>query len=139
MPVLDDAIAKAEALLQELKDASAQLAADEQGESAAAPATLEVVPPSAAADPEPPLDGAAPDNALPFKCPACGATYEAEVECVNGHQAEQTLPTADVLAGATIAEEAPAATPEPSNAVTETGTTTPPPAAADPPWPGATE
>jgi hypothetical protein len=54
---------------------------------------------------------AAPDNAQPFKCPACGATYSQEVVCDNQHPAEQTLPTAAVLAGAAPGEVEVAAPP----------------------------
>lgn len=65
-----------------------------------------------------------PDNALSFKCPACGATYadtgQGAPICTNQHPAEQTLATADVLAGAvqTAPEaaqvDAPAATAPPA-------------------------
>lgn len=128
MSVLDDAIGKAETLLQELKDAKAELetAAADTPELEPAAAPLAVVPLSAAAD-EGAAPDAAPDNDLPFKCPGCGATYDKQVECTNGHPAEPTLPTADVLAGAAPGQE-------------PTGPPATPPVDGEPPdpqWPGA--
>jgi hypothetical protein len=46
-----------------------------------------------------------PDNALPFKCPACGATFAEQGVCTNQHPAEPTLPTEAVLAGAATASD----------------------------------
>lgn len=67
-----------------------------------------------------PEDAAAADGAehLAFKCPACGAEFDEQVECVNQHPAEPTLPTGDVLDGAApqdpTAAEAASATSQPS-------------------------
>jgi hypothetical protein len=87
-----------------------------------------------------------PDNELPFKCPGCGATYAEQVECTNGHPAEQTLPTQDVLDGAPPADPSaePADTTPETNDVIETATTPPPatPAAGGdegPTWPAGTQ
>lgn len=55
-----------------------------------------------------------PDNSLPFKCPACGSTYESEVACSNGHAPVLTLPTAEVLAGAAPEPSAETPAPEPA-------------------------
>lgn len=118
-------------------------------------------PAPAAADGEPASGGEAAespaaeatgqqDNSQPFKCPACGATYATAGNCVNGHQPIATLPTDDVLAGAT-AEDATDDSDTTAPAATETGVAgagatpepAPPPAAAetggdaDPSWPAS--
>lgn len=138
--VLDDAIGKAEGLLQVLKDAREQLATEtsDTERDTAAPVLAEVPPPVDAEQVRTAEEGH--DNTLPYKCPACGKTYEKPVECTNGHPAEQTLETADVLAGAAptaVTPEEP--TPVANQAVIETGKTpAAPAAAANPPWPDAT-
>ncbi len=137
MSVLDDAIGRAETLLQELKDAKAELettAADTPQPVAAA--LLAAVPLSAAAD-EDTAPEAAPDNELPFKCPGCGATYDKQVDCTNGHPAESTLPTADVLAGAEPGQETPPAETPPADGSDATSSSTAEVPPADPPWPDA--
>jgi hypothetical protein len=53
--------------------------------------------------------GEGPDNSLPFKCPACGQTYETGVTCANQHAPTPTLATDQVLAGAQTEDAAPAA------------------------------
>lgn len=136
MSLLDDAIGKAETLLQELKDAKAELETDKS--DTPAPKLAEVPAPVDAEQVRVAEEGH--DNSLPYKCPACGATYDKPVECANGHPAEQTLATAEVLAGAPPAAGAPADEPVVNNEVTETSTT---PAAAPaentpPTWPGDT-
>jgi hypothetical protein len=101
---------------------------------------------------EPAAAGGEPDNSFPFKCPACGATYAEQVTCTNQHPAEQTLPTADVLAGAQptpadvvpVEPVPPTAAPSPSTSSADSsasGSTASAPAAAEPttpagpPWP----
>lgn len=107
--------------------------------------------------PEQPADGqdvaAGPDNNLPFKCPACGHTYATSGVCSVGHEPVQTLPTAQVLAGATVADATPlepalAAVPDPAGdpAAAEPVEPSEPAPAADPSgqpageapaWPGS--
>lgn len=115
MSLLDDAIGKAETLLQDLKDTRDALrseigydAPETLGLDKAAPAPAETPPASDAEQVKTAEEGH--DNSLPFKCPACGATYAEQVPCTNGHPAEQTLPTADVLAGGAPATAAPGET-----------------------------
>lgn len=73
----------------------------------------EYVAPELAKDPgpsDPPVaeQGSASEDAgeagevthLAFKCPACGAEFDEQVECTNQHPAEPTLPTEEVLGGA---------------------------------------
>jgi len=43
------------------------------------------------------------DNEQAFKCPACGKTYDEQVECTNQHPAELTQPTSEVLSDGTEA------------------------------------
>ena len=73
------------------------------------------------------------DNTLPFKCPACGQTYAEQIECTNGHPAEQTLPTEQVLGatGAAGADGSDASSSSSSTATPSAETTTP----AGPTWP----
>ena len=151
MSLLDDAIDQAERTLELLK--AARDHATDRLTLAAAPEAATAATDATDTTDTAAGEGGSPDNELPFKCPGCGATYELQVECTNGHPAEQTLPTQDVLAGAAPADptaEQPAV--DDANAVVETGTTPPPaqpvPAAetgatgggdgAGPTWPAGT-
>jgi predicted RNA-binding Zn-ribbon protein involved in translation (DUF1610 family) len=140
MSLLEDAIGQTEALLDKLKS----LAASETG---AADASAREQPAESAADDIAPEGGS---STASFKCPACGQEFVEQVACINGHPAEQTLPIADVLAGAPPAAagesagaggEAPAAAvppgaPEQSGSdASSTSTSAASDGAADPSWP----
>jgi len=117
-----------------------------------APAPPEAAPAAAVVDAAVTLEetndsvdvAAAPDNAQPFKCPACGATYPEQVDCTNQHPAEPTLPTEQVLSGEPpSAGSADGVTDSPAASSTGAAPTGEPPAegaAADtaPPAPGPT-
>lgn len=133
--MLQEAIEQAKTLVSSLEALQQQL--ETAGDEAAAAPLSSTDFPGQPAGPGDTISVAAdgPDNSLPFKCPACGATYLEQVVCINGHPPEQTLPTADVLAGAAPADAA--ATPAPpaeTQAVIEQATG---PAAASPQWPAA--
>jgi hypothetical protein len=108
-------------------DAANAAAEQSPAESAAAPAVVQAGPPT--------------DEAAPFKCPGCGATYPDQVTCTNQHEPIETQPTADVIAAP--AEE-PETVTEPAAAVAQPaepapGTGEPPapatPDPAEPDWP----
>jgi hypothetical protein len=148
MSLIDDAIGKAEALVQALKDAKTAVDAaaleQQQLSDQKRPPELAVAPPDAEQVQTAELGH---DNTLPFKCPACGKVFTEQVTCDNGHVAIATLPTAEVLAGIEAppsGDQAPAAV-ESTQAVVEETTTTPEPPpgqktppAPDPSWPGGT-
>lgn len=89
----------------------------------APPAAVEPAPTDSGAGDTAPLEdtqmpAGTTDYTKPFKCPSCGATYDEQVECANGHPAVETLPTADVLAGAADPLDAPE-TSQPSSPASE--------------------
>lgn len=71
-------------------------------------------------------DATSPDNSLPFKCPACGRTFDEQVVCAEQHEPTETVPTGEVIgpAGAAAATDPAAAS-----------TTADPPAVVDTPAP----
>ena len=83
-------------------------------------------------------DEAAPDNARPFKCPGCGATFTEPTVCQNQHPPIEAQPTEAVLAGVpapSSGDESPA---PPAAEPPQAEVPPPPPAAAEdttPVWP----
>lgn len=80
------------------------------------------------------------DNTLPFKCPACGKTFAEQTACTNNHPPVQTLPTTDVIEGATPEEVKEEASADGSDGSANSSSTTPPSAdgtnpASPPTWP----
>lgn len=156
--VLDSDSDRADQLYNELQQAGhavtrvSLFVSDPPAPAAAAPA-VELEPSTGTVDAAAGSD--APDNALPFKCPACGRTYATSTLCSVGHAPEATLPTEVVLAGAPPAAanqdaQQAAAAPEGAAAATDQsagGATTPaaappagsgearPAAGAGPSWP----
>jgi hypothetical protein len=143
LTVIDFDGAKISALAQQLQDQGYVVSTVSLSQTDAQPAAPEAA--TAVADAaavgavvgaEQQVVGDGPDNSLPFKCPACGRTYQAQLICANQHEPTQTLATADVLAGATAdnaSGDAPAEPPATPAAETPAAPPTPaePPAAAD--------
>jgi len=142
MAVIGDAITQARSLLATLEELQQSIDA---GASIATPAAPIEAPPNETADEYQSRTAlVGHDNDLPFKCPGCGKTFDTQTFCDNQHPPLVTLPTAQVLAGATAgdAAEAPAlaAVPEPAATppapeqppATPTPPVEPP---ASPPWP----